>query len=232
MSNSDTKHIPLPSFTGEGLDRRTRRTREALLNALLALMKEKPLTAITVTELASLADVNRATFYTHYQDVFDLYDHLQEDLCTICRTMVEEHGHELAAGSYLGLIEEIYRFIDSNEQVFDVALSNETLLASMIPVVREAGMANAAIVETAYRKVSVGASPESREELMALCQTVCDYQFDYIAGGVVNILRSWMASGRKQSAHHMAVLTEACIHSLNPDGKCTITASTIKSLRR
>ena len=52
------------------MDRRSRRTRNALTTALMALLKERPLKSITVTELAELADVNRATFYVHFQDVY------------------------------------------------------------------------------------------------------------------------------------------------------------------
>ena len=44
-------------------DRRVKRTKKALHDALLTLLNEKSINEITVTELTSLADVNRATFY-------------------------------------------------------------------------------------------------------------------------------------------------------------------------
>ena len=43
-------------------DRRVRRTRKRLQEALAALMREKELKDITVRELTDLADVNRGTF--------------------------------------------------------------------------------------------------------------------------------------------------------------------------
>jgi AcrR family transcriptional regulator len=50
------------------LDRRTRKTRRALQNALLSLAEERALESITIQEIADRADINRATFYQHYRD--------------------------------------------------------------------------------------------------------------------------------------------------------------------
>lgn len=50
-------------------DRRTRRTERALREALVALLQEKPLSRITVSDVIELADIGRSTFYRHYQDV-------------------------------------------------------------------------------------------------------------------------------------------------------------------
>lgn len=53
-------------------DRRVRYTRMVLKQALLSLMLERPITRITVTEICERAEVNRATFYAHYADPYDL----------------------------------------------------------------------------------------------------------------------------------------------------------------
>ena len=50
-------------------DRRVSKTRNAITNTLLKLMEEKPLSEITVSELTELADVNRKTFYNHYENM-------------------------------------------------------------------------------------------------------------------------------------------------------------------
>lgn len=47
-------------------DRRVRRTKRQLSEALLALVVEKEYETITVQEIAERADLNRATFYLHY----------------------------------------------------------------------------------------------------------------------------------------------------------------------
>ena len=48
-------------------DRRTRRTRRHLCEAMLALLVERDYESITIQEITSRADVNRATFYHHFE---------------------------------------------------------------------------------------------------------------------------------------------------------------------
>ena len=56
----------------EKKDRRTRRTRQLLRNALFALLKEKRYEEISVQDIIEQADVARSTFYMHYLDKDDL----------------------------------------------------------------------------------------------------------------------------------------------------------------
>lgn len=51
-----------------GEDRRVRRTRRALAEALIALMQERPYEAVTIREIAARADIGYATFFRHYPD--------------------------------------------------------------------------------------------------------------------------------------------------------------------
>lgn len=61
-------------------DRRTRRTRRALSDALVALVLERGFTAITVEDVAERADAARATFYSHFQGKEDLFNRVTSDL--------------------------------------------------------------------------------------------------------------------------------------------------------
>lgn len=54
-------------------DRRTKRTRDVLGDALITLMHEKPFDTITVQDVLDLAEVSRSTFYTHFRDKDDLF---------------------------------------------------------------------------------------------------------------------------------------------------------------
>jgi AcrR family transcriptional regulator len=58
-------------------DLRVRRTKESIINAFIELRAKKPLEKITVKELADLAYINKATFYTHYHDIYDLEEQLE-----------------------------------------------------------------------------------------------------------------------------------------------------------
>ena len=108
------------------MDRRSRRTRNALTTALMALLKERPLKSITVTELAELADVNRATFYVHFQDVYDMFDQVKEEFCNICRELVDAHGEELARNENRPFLEDIFSYFETNEDAFAIVFGWET----------------------------------------------------------------------------------------------------------
>ena len=47
-------------------DRRVRRTRQRLKEALLELIAGQPYESITVEDITRRADVGRSTFYSHY----------------------------------------------------------------------------------------------------------------------------------------------------------------------
>jgi AcrR family transcriptional regulator len=64
----------MPISDCEVRDPRIRRTRQALQGALRNLMQTKSFEEISVNDITSLADVNRATFYDHYTDKFALLD--------------------------------------------------------------------------------------------------------------------------------------------------------------
>src|SRR5512133_339484 len=53
-------------------DRRTQRTQQALMDALLDLLKAKHYDAISVKDIIESANVGRSTFYAHYQTKDDL----------------------------------------------------------------------------------------------------------------------------------------------------------------
>jgi AcrR family transcriptional regulator len=61
-------------------DLRVRRTRKLLQEAMIGLTVEKGFPAVTVRDIAKRAMVNRATFYRHYQDKYDLLSQYMDDL--------------------------------------------------------------------------------------------------------------------------------------------------------
>ena len=49
-------------------------TKNMLAEKLLLLLEKKQLSKITVSELVSLCNINRKTFYYHFTDVYDLFE--------------------------------------------------------------------------------------------------------------------------------------------------------------
>lgn len=63
----------------EQTDLRIRRTHKFLQEAMIELITENGFDAITVGDIAERAMINRATFYRHYQDKYDLVAKIFED---------------------------------------------------------------------------------------------------------------------------------------------------------
>ena len=78
------------------MDRRQRKTREAIFNAFTELLSKKDFNQITVGEIIEKADVGRATFYAHFETKDSLLEALCEELfCHIFDHLegATEHRH-------------------------------------------------------------------------------------------------------------------------------------------
>jgi AcrR family transcriptional regulator len=76
------------NVTPSRLDRRVRRTRDVLGDALLELMQEKDFDHITVQQVLDRAGVGRSTFYSHYRDKDDLFLSDVEDFFELLSTLL------------------------------------------------------------------------------------------------------------------------------------------------
>ena len=61
------------------MDIRIQKTEAAIKNAFMELRSRKPVEKITVKELCGLAQINKSTFYTHYDDIYALSDAMQSE---------------------------------------------------------------------------------------------------------------------------------------------------------
>lgn len=97
-------------------DPRIRRTRSAIRAAFFRLMKAKEFDSITVTDISDCADINRKTFYAHYESKEQLFAELiQEMFSDIFSTFMYEKkkpGSELDEDV---LIRDIVRYIEKIE---------------------------------------------------------------------------------------------------------------------
>ena len=48
--------------------------------ALMELLRQKPIQAISIKELCESAGINRGTFYAHYTDMYDLLQKIESDM--------------------------------------------------------------------------------------------------------------------------------------------------------
>lgn len=108
------------------LDLRVIKTKEALKEALMLLLKQKSLNSISVTEICRLAKVNRGTFYAHYGQVENLFEeYFKEIMRNLKESYLEPykyawtiHTKELEPGTirifhHIETYREFYRIVFS-----------------------------------------------------------------------------------------------------------------------
>lgn len=101
-------------MTEKKTDRRTLKTRKAIRDAFAELLMTKDLSKVTVQEIADKADINRATFYKHYLDVYDLYDRTEQDILVEIGILVLRLEEQPSDKFFSSLID----YISENRAVF------------------------------------------------------------------------------------------------------------------
>ena len=116
-------------------DARVRYTQRVLKESFLTLLHEKPVNRITVKEVCELAELNRATFYTHYSDCFALLDNIEQELIDAFRQSLEL----VDAFDVSAMISAIYTMVEQHENACRVLIFNSrssSVLGRMIDVAR------------------------------------------------------------------------------------------------
>lgn len=104
------------------MDLRVQRTRRSIINAFIELRAKKPLEKITVKELSDLAFINKATFYTHYKDIYDLAEQLENEAIASALNDIP-HPEYLITRPKEGL-GELAIAINSQNQLFRILFSD------------------------------------------------------------------------------------------------------------
>ena len=100
-------------------NRRTQRTKRAIYTAFAELLSEKELHKITVQELVDRADIGRATFYTHYLDIYDLNEKIEGETMTEIAYIALELDEQPAEEFFKSLLDYMY----DNRAVFKMIFS-------------------------------------------------------------------------------------------------------------
>lgn len=109
------------------MDLRVQKTRNSIYEAFIELRAKKPLEKITVRELTDNAKISKQTFYLHYKDIYDLSEHLEQELIdSMLKDItfpenVLQHAGEISLQLFSRIIEQgqLFRIIfsDSRENV-------------------------------------------------------------------------------------------------------------------
>lgn len=162
-------------------DRRTKYTKTVIRQALFELLKDKPINKITVTDICKLADINRSTFYSYYEDVYALLTQIQNEL-------FENIVFTLSSKNWF---EDLLKLVDENRDLCQVLIGPHGD-SSFIRQLFYLGYDNSIKV---WQKLYPNATA-----------TDMDYSYAYLANGMIGILENWICSGYKQTIEEVGEL--------------------------
>ena len=106
-------------------DLRVKRTHKLILDALIELTVQKGFSAVTVSGITKYAGINRATFYRHYEDKFDLLNKYAQDVYELLDTPLEEKPQKSSETNvyqmHLRLV-KIFEHVRDNAKFYRVML--------------------------------------------------------------------------------------------------------------
>ena len=176
-------------MTERKTDARVRFTKLMIRNSYVALLKEKGPAKVTVTDICSLAGINRATFYAHYRNPGDLMESLENELLDNILCIMDKS--ELSNTAELSrILPEIISYVKSEADLCLVLMSD---LTDSGFVMRFLLLLEERFVGRWTARGSV--PPELANQL-----------FLFSAMGSVGLLRRWLTLGCPQSPEDMAGL--------------------------
>jgi AcrR family transcriptional regulator len=183
-------------MTEEKVDRRVKYTKRVLRESLLELMQEHPINKITVTEICRRADINRNTFYMHYNSQFDLLSSIEDSFLEEIKNAVER---SLNTGVFDGLVSEICQYIEENGNLCKILFSdhgNGDYLKRIIYIFHDRSIA------------------KWLKEASHIDSNRFEAMYSFISSGSSAIIHEWVKNGMLESPKNIAQFVEKAIFAV------------------
>lgn len=183
------------------LNRSVRNTKRKLRASLMKMVLRKPLRSITVKELTNDADVNRSTFYFHYQDVKAMVKEMEGEFFNdfaAALEAIDQKSHDFL------LI--LVRCLENHMDLCKIVLGSNGDMEFLEE------MKN--IIEEKISRIWKSAVPEMSDEDLQILDA-------FLIGGVVSTLQRWVREEPRASAEALA----AVLNRLIFDGLCPVVAA-------
>ena len=180
----------------KNIDRRVKYTKMVIRKSFLSILQNKPINKITIKEICEEADLNRATFYAHYADQYDLLHQIEAEFLEEIRSYLEAASYSGSEEEGIEILTKIFEYVKENADVCAVMLSDKGDIFFQKKVMMN--MQTKFIPECATDK---GMSQEDLE-----------YLYTFVAVGCAGIIQKWMADGMKKSAREIAEMILLVTH--------------------
>lgn len=170
------------------MDRRTRKTKKAVKNALMVLLSKNDITKISIKDIADLADINRKTFYAYYQDVFAVVDEIEKEVIERLTHIIDENDIAEIVSDPYQMYGHIMRLLDEDRVFYELLVNSSsfgTILDKITKVIKE--------------KISIALMSKTTVDSLML-----NFIVDFLAGGFVLVFKEWFNSTRQISLEDLS----------------------------
>ena len=177
-------------------DRRIRRTKKLLKSGFASLMKEKEFKDIRVKDITDLVDLNRGTFYLHYNDTYDLLEKIENEVLDDFQAMIDTHCPQVDGHSILPVIAPIVNYIVDNLEVCRVLFQNKTsndFWQKFQQLVRKNGVS---MIQMTY--------PNYNQEYL-------DYFFSFVTTGILGLIKEWFDTDMRLPKNELVTVSDKLI---------------------
>jgi len=168
-------------------DRRVKYTKMVLKESLLKLMADRPIGKIQIKEICDLADVNRGTFYTHYNDQFDLLRQIQDEFAAKVKDLRDKR---LTKGmGALDMITELLKYFAEQLPMCKILFATtggDELIGKLM--------------DNAYTSFLDG----WRQKLKNPSDRQLEMLYVFIANGSAAVVRNWVLGDMQQTPQEVA----------------------------
>ncbi len=178
-----------------GADNRSvRNTKRRLREGLLQLLEEKPINEISVKELAERVDVNRGTFYFHYQDIYDLLRDMEADFFR--QFDAKLNGEPILRAEGSPYLRAVFSFLDENRDFCRIMLGAHGDM-QFVDLVKER-------VDVQCRFFWQILAPGADERSSGMYNA-------FIINGCIGLIQEWVNDRRDLSVESISALTATLI---------------------
>ena len=162
------------------MDARIINSKKYLKEALLSLLTETKISDIKVVSLCKRAEINRATFYSHYNNVYELFNEtINEFMNDICKYVVKLNEN-INKGEKKTIYKHLIKYIDKNSDIFIMFFENSK---------------NIELTNEQYYNLQLKIHQKIKSNSEMLSKYIANY---YIYSGG-SILYTWIKNGKKET---------------------------------
>ncbi len=172
----------------EKQDRRVKYTKMVLRESLIACLQEKPISRITIKELCERADINRATFYSHYQDQYDLLKKNEQEVIDEINLCLDRYPYHESEDAIYEMVLVILTYVKENSSLCKVLFGSE----GNIDFQRK-------IMDVVYKRCIV-----EDKSVLAIDACTAEYIYTYATIGVIGVIQKWLRADMAQPVEQMA----------------------------